>query len=135
MQVKDILSTSKASIYYSDKGHIVIELKDNQDIEAEDIREINIAKNKLANGRKYTVVFKVGKYCSISSAARKLAASKEVYRNALAKAIVVDGLPARMIGNFFININKPPAPTKIVNNESEAFLWLESVRDKSNSGI
>jgi hypothetical protein len=43
-----------------------------------------------------------------------------------ANAMLVGSVLSEMIGNFFINLNKPDAPTKLFTNESDAVNWLLS---------
>ena len=31
----------------------------------------------------------------------------------------------RMMGNFFINVNKPKAPTRLFDDEAPALAWLK----------
>jgi hypothetical protein len=49
-----------------------------------------------------------------------------VYKNAIAKAIIVKNLGHRLIGNVFLNINMPPAPTRLFKTEAEARKWLDT---------
>lgn len=43
-----------------------------------------------------------------------------------ANAMLIGSVLSEMIGNFFINLNKPDAPTKLFTNESAALSWLRS---------
>lgn len=49
------------------------------------------------------------------------------YRKAL--AFVVNSLPNRIVANFFVNVNKPPAPAAVFENREEALVFLEKYRD------
>lgn len=42
-----------------------------------------------------------------------------------AVAIVVGSPLSRMMGNFFINVNKPKAPTRLFDDEAAALAWLK----------
>lgn len=42
-----------------------------------------------------------------------------------AVAIVVANALSRMMGNFFINVNKPKAPTRLFDDEDAAVAWLK----------
>lgn len=57
------------------------------------------------------------------------AAKKEAHRYISARAIVCDTLSHRILGNFFIKIQKPPVPTKMFSTEEQALLWLEQFID------
>lgn len=40
-------------------------------------------------------------------------------------AMLINSPLSRMIGNFFLGLNKPKAPTKLFTKESEALAWLQ----------
>lgn len=42
-----------------------------------------------------------------------------------AVAIIVSNPLSRMMGNFFINVNKPKAPTRLFDDEAAALAWLK----------
>jgi hypothetical protein len=42
----------------------------------------------------------------------------------LATALIVDSPVGRIIGNFFIGMNKPGIPVKIFDSEDKAIQWL-----------
>ena len=42
-----------------------------------------------------------------------------------AVALVVGNPLSRMMGNFFINVNKPKAPTRLFDDEDAALAWLK----------
>jgi len=63
---------------------------------------------------------------NITSEVRELCATTEVYKNAVARAIVVKNIATRLFGCFFIRINKPPAPIKMCATE-EAYTWLKEI--------
>ena len=43
----------------------------------------------------------------------------------LAQAIIVDSPVSRLIGSFFLGLNKPPFPTKLFTSEADAVEWLK----------
>ena len=45
------------------------------------------------------------------------------YRKAL--AFVVNSLPNRLTANFFVNVNKPPAPSAVFETREEAVIFLK----------
>jgi hypothetical protein len=122
------ISASKADIGLTDEGHILIRVHENKEIEVSDIEEINEIKTRFADNKPYTVIFVAPFFGNISKEARELSASDLVYKNAIAKGIVVKNLSARLISTFFIQISKPPAPTKMFATEEEASAWLNKVR-------
>ena len=57
--------------------------------------------------------------------ARQYFASKEASKLTKASAILVSSSVSKVIGNFFVGINKPPYPVKFFASESEAMEWLK----------
>ncbi|HET6990145.1 MAG TPA: hypothetical protein VFJ43_02430, partial [Bacteroidia bacterium] len=102
-------------------------------LEVNDMLAINNAKFELVGTKKYTVLFIPGIFASITTEARAFSASREMNHNAIAKAILVTSTTDRLIGNFFIKINRPPAPTALFNTESEAMLWLNEMSVKAGT--
>ena len=126
------ITTSKARLILAENNLLKIYIKENAELEKEDIIAINEAKEILAQGNKYCVVFVPPNNGFISKEARDFSASELVYKNAIAKAIIIKNVSQRLIGNFFINFNRPPAPTKLFHNEEEAIKWLEEMTAKNN---
>jgi hypothetical protein len=123
------IKTAKATLSLIKRDIVRILVDEEVDVQREDILEINAAKNSLIGNGKYCVVFITPKFGSINSEARAVSASKEVYHNAIAKAIVVPNLGQRIIGSFFIKFNKPPSPTRLFSNEADAVIWLENMKE------
>lgn len=42
------------------------------------------------------------------------------------EAFLLDSLPLKILGNFYLRFNKPFRPTKIFDSQKEAILWLRS---------
>lgn len=47
-------------------------------------------------------------------------------KHLLALALIIDGPWSRLIGNFFIMLNRPAAPTRLFTDEASALLWLHA---------
>lgn len=125
---KQYIEYSHSTISLTIDAHILIQIKENQEIDLPEIEEINAAKNKLAQSKPYTVIFATPQIGNISIEAMRLSASKKVYHNAIAKAIIANSLSSRIIGNFFIKMIKPPAPTKLFKTIDEATVWLNQMK-------
>ena len=66
---------------------------------------------------------------SIDREARAYYAGTEICSVQTAAALVIDNYLERVIGNFFMGINKPRQPTRLFNNEADAIEWLKNYRD------
>ena len=47
-----------------------------------------------------------------------------VRKYTVAQALVIDSGPSRVMGNFFLGLNKPRFPTKLFTSEAKAEAWL-----------
>lgn len=108
------------------KGNILENIvHDNVNIEVEDVREIKELNLSLSDNKPYAILVDSGMMTSISAEARKLSASKEFQINTIAKALFVRSVGHRLVGNFYIKINKPHIKTKIFADREKAIDWLE----------
>jgi hypothetical protein len=57
-------------------------------------------------------------------AARAWYASPNTGKHVCAVALLVGSPLSRIIGNFFMGLNKPPFPVRIFGDEAEALAWL-----------
>ncbi|MCC7302871.1 MAG: hypothetical protein IT233_09525 [Bacteroidia bacterium] len=127
---REVISLEKAIVRLSPEGHVHIRLKEHHHLELEDMKAMHEAKLRLVGDQPYTLIFESGEYNNISKEGREFSATIEVNRNAIAKAIVTNSLATRMISNFFIKINRPPAPTYLFRTFAEASEWLQKKREE-----
>lgn len=99
---------------------------DNVTIDVEDVIEIKKANKELTNGNRYVVLVDSGMITTITKEGRELSASAEFQENTLAKALFVRSIGHRLIGNFYLKVNKPVIKTKIFDCREKALEWLNS---------
>ena len=121
------ISTAHADVILEKENFIRIEIYEKAELDLAAIKEINKAKRSLIGNKFHTVLFIPGLQASISREAREFSASKEVVKNAIAKAILAKNFSHRLIGNFFLKINKPAHPTSIFSTETDAVQWLQKM--------
>ncbi len=110
------------------EGDIIkLKIKEKCIVDVDDVKEVQAVKRSLIGDKKHTVLFVTPNFGSMTREARDYSASPEVNRNAVAKAIVLNGLAMRIITNFFINFNKPPVEHRAFENEKDALKWLRSL--------
>lgn len=103
---------------------IYVYVKKDADIDVEQILQIRETNEKLANGNNYVVLFEIAEFAFISKEAREYGGENELGELRKAMAIVVKSMAHRILANFFINVNKPPTPTKVFNDKAKALEWL-----------
>ena len=118
------ICTQKAEIMLLNKNIVKISVRNDVYLEEEDVREINKAKSCLIKHNYYRVLHVCGVNSNMSREARDIWANEDSSKNRLAKAIIINSLAQKMLGNFFIHFNKPQGPIKLFQTESEALAWL-----------
>lgn len=95
-------------------------------VELEHIYEVKKANLALANGKPYALLVTKGEFSLISPAVREAISSKEFAGDTVAKALVTDSVADKIIGQFYIKINKPFVKTKLFTkkDKDKALIWL-----------
>jgi len=93
-------------------------------ITLEDAKENIQAINKVAGGIKSPVLVDIRKSSGAAKEARKYFSSPEVATVQSAVAMLIDSGFSKLMGNFFIGLNKPLFPLKLFTNMDEALEWL-----------
>ncbi len=94
-------------------------------LELEDARENVEVVKKLGNGKLIPVLVDIREAKGGSKECRAYFASEEAAKIQSACALLVASPLSRLIGNFFIGLNKTKFPTKLFSDEDEAMDWLK----------
>ena len=124
--ISEDIITESATVRVITHGIIENIINDYCTLERENVLEIKEVNKKLSKGKPYAVLVDSGMYTTISTEARELLASKEFAEITIAKALLVRSLGHRIVGQFYIRINKPFIPTKIFSDREEAIKWLSA---------
>jgi len=107
----------KNNICYSIvKSNAVIELKD---AEANTFTVKQISKGKI-----YPILVDIREIKEIKKEARDHFTMKNRVPGVLAIAILINSPLSKIIGNFFMGINKPSVPSQLFTSEEKAIAWL-----------
>lgn len=128
MQVIERIDLKNVTVSLLDQSVVCIKVKEGTHLDIGDVKEIQVAKRKLIGDAKHTVLLISPKCGSATREARDYSASAEVNLNAIAKAVVLNGLVMRIIINFFMNYNKPPVEHRVFESEKEALEWLRGLK-------
>lgn len=109
-------------------GSNLVEIKFNKGFEG----ELEDAKLIVSNLKKFCVngnpILLLAVYAednSFSKEARNFVASKEVNKVVKAEALVINSMALRIMGNFYLKVNKPARESKLFNNRELALEWLK----------
>jgi hypothetical protein len=89
---------------------------------AHDIVRSRIA---FAQGKAYPTMIIGHGIISMDRPAREYLSSAPATEGLIATAIVVDSEFHRIVGNFFISVNRTPMPVRIFRNVTGAEKWLQ----------
>ena len=116
----------RSTIFWLKPGIVKIYYKDGNELSIQDHREIFETVRAKYGTKKVKLLLTAGDWVSHSKEAFKYSTSKEVMQFCICLAMIVDSPGKQLVGNFFLKIFRPAAPTKFFKNEEEAFNWLES---------
>lgn len=119
--------------YYTWRGEdgiIRTKVKPGAEVTLPDAQENSIAVNSFYEGSKYPLLVDSRGIKSISREARNQFSIKGRKTNVTCFAIIIDSPLSRVIGNFFMGINKPEIPMCLFDDEEEALSWLLKLNEE-----
>lgn len=124
--MEDKKYTHPKATFTIDENNIIHADYDNfVDITFQDaIREVEIAL-AVGKGEKVLSLINITDVKSIEQKARQYYSGPEAERAYKAVALIVNSPVSKMLGNFFIGLNKPTMPLQLFNTEQEAIAWLK----------
>lgn len=111
-------------MFQLEEGMVENVFKSGEPIEAEDFYELRETNLNLMNHKPYTVLVTAEELTSFTKEARELIASKAFAGITIAKALLISGLGQRLIGNFYMKVNKPYIKTRLFTDREKATDWL-----------
>ncbi|MBL7917430.1 MAG: hypothetical protein JNM96_03475 [Bacteroidia bacterium] len=100
-------------------------VKENAEITLELAKENTESVNTLYQGKKFPILIDSRGIKSMSRDAREHFSTKGRDPKTNAFGIIIGSPISRVLGNFYLGINKPSVPTKLFNTEEEALDWLK----------
>ncbi len=113
-----------ALISWDERGFVRVECKAGVKIGKEEAEMFNQARSSISPLKKHLCFMDASQVSYISRGSRSLAAGKETDNITIAFAIFISSPIGRVLGNFFIQVDKPPYPTKLFTDEDQAIKWL-----------
>ncbi|MFV8753479.1 hypothetical protein ACNOYE_23250 [Nannocystaceae bacterium ST9] len=117
-------ATSTSQYFVRDDGIVVQAVVSNQKQMLADARENTRVFNEIADGRRRLLLVDMRVAYAMDPKAREFYATPEAARFVLALALVTPSTTTRVLGNFFLGLNKPTYPCRMFSNVDEAASWL-----------
>lgn len=89
------------------------------------LMQVNVTIHELLQGDRCPHLIIMCPGVNVDKEVRDFGTTKESASNTTANAIVSDSLAHRILGNFFIQVQRPAVPTRMFKKEEEAIEWLE----------
>lgn len=77
--------------------------------------------------KKSVIDFSNVSFVSIPKESMEYMANNEYTNENSSLAIIINGLPQKILGNFYLNVMKPKRKTKIFTSKKDALAWLNTI--------
>jgi len=122
--VSEKIDSPAGSVSLWDNGILHTHTKAEMEINLPICEEIHQMALKITGGKPYPNLFTFTKYVLPDEESRNFMLLPKRLALTCADAIVVTSLAQKIIGNFYLKINRPPIPTKLFSKQEEAEKWL-----------
>lgn len=123
---------SLSAYFWLDADGVLIIMNKPKDVHSgEDALENVKFTQSFCNDVPRLLLIDVTKIRSMTREAREMYKMEGSTGRILAVALVTSSLAGRILANFFLNFNKPEAPTRLFNNYNAAHTWLLSIKKEN----
>jgi hypothetical protein len=117
--------TNSARIWLGNDGIVHIINSPGYKVKLEDAKQ-NVHAAKKFGDKKRPLYVDITRIESVSKDAREYYASIEAAKRISVCAMVVGSPISKVVGNFFLGLNKPHYPVRLFTSEEEALDWLRN---------
>jgi hypothetical protein len=119
--------TSISRIWFDPGTRIMhVEARPGAVFDVEQALENKEASIRLADGKKFLLLFSSEGDIVTTPAMRNLSATPEYNDNLHAVALVSANAAMKILGNFYLRLNRPVVPTRFFSNKEDAAEWLKT---------
>ena len=119
-------ATASSHYFVRDDGIVVQKVVSSRKQTLEDILANVGAFNEIAEGRKRLLLVDMHVAAAIEAKAREYYATEEASRYVLALALITPSTATRILGNFFLGLNKPAYPCRMFATIEDGVVWLHA---------
>lgn len=120
-----VIEVTKYHTWMGKDGIVRSVVKKNAEVTLADAKENTVAVETFYYGKKYPLIIDARGVKSISKEARDHFSLRGRESVVNAFAIIISSPLSRIIGNFFMGLNKPTVPMRLFENEKDAIKWLK----------
>lgn len=127
---REIITTRTLKIWLGDDGIMRSNPLANAEMTLADAKEANEIIWKLSANKKRPLFCDYSGIRSQDAECRDYYASEETAAVTLVCAILVGSPVSKIIGNFYMGLNKPATPTRLFTSQDSAIAWLKGFLDE-----
>ena len=128
------IRTLSACIWLQDDGILhVVHDEGSVDTPENERALLAAGKRLIGEDRKALILGDITGLARSSREARAVGVSREVVEAVAAMAIITRSPVSRIIGNFFLSLNRPPYATRLFTSEEAALSWLKRHAEGSST--
>lgn len=124
----NFISLPEVDIYIQD-GLLVLEYKQAVKVDGDLHIQVQRGIKQITKGTAYPILVLAHPRMDAGSKPRQDGTKNDQNKCSKAMAIVCHTLAQRLVGNFYINVQKPARPTKLFTSRSDAEKWLTQFMD------
>ena len=121
----EVIETKGARLWLDEEGIFHSETLPGAEISLELAGEHLDLHVKITGGKKTPVLSDIRTIKSITREARLHLSGEEAEKIHLCIALLISSNVSKVIGNFFLGLNKPNFPTRLFTSEEKAMEWLK----------
>ena len=120
---QDAVETRTGKIWLAD-GILQVRYAHGVELGVQDARDDLEIMARLAGGQRRPALVDISRVRKVSAEARRVYAGQQLSDTLLALALIVASPVSRVIGSFYLGINRPRSETRLFGSRSEALAWL-----------
>ena len=123
--MNEVIEVHAGRIWLGEDGIVRTFTKPGAELTLADAKEQIAAIGKIGRGKGVPILVDFTNLKSQDREARTYFAGEETTKAVSACALLISSPLSRVIGNFYMGLNKPITPTKLFTSEAEAIEWLK----------
>lgn len=112
------------------EGYIQTVVKSGSEISLADAEKNTEAVVELSKGSNYPILVDLREIKSISKEARDHFSMRGRKPHVTAISMLVNSPVSKIVGNFFLGLNKPTVPTRLFTSQKEAINWVLKIAQR-----
>jgi hypothetical protein len=126
--ILNTIDLGKVSVSITSDNLFVIEIEKDTEVNLFITKEIIKATKTLGRGLKIPAIIIANDFSLPTKETREFLANAEASPQVSAEAYILKSTAQSIIGNFYLNVNKPERPTRMFTKINEALKWLDQFK-------